>query len=201
MRETRLRTRARARIRRPVNPSRAETISPWKTGFSAPYPGVLPRRRPHRPRFCLVGGPFPGKIGRKTRPRGRTAAENPAFPAGSGPCRPTHSPVSAAAVCFRRRIGPGFRRARGRLPGSPHRRPDTRPGFPPGGPGSGPSDTPPRGDRPPPPGLRPAPAQTSALCSGEGLCDPQGGSNPWALRLETAAHSRVKFREIRPPGV
>ena len=35
----------------------------------------------------------------------------------------------------------------------------------------------------------------------KGCVPPQGGSNPWALWLETAAHSRVKFREIRPPGV
>lgn len=38
---------ARARVRRPVNPSRAETISPWKNRFF----------RPVRRGFCPDGGP------------------------------------------------------------------------------------------------------------------------------------------------
>ena len=98
MRETRLRTRARARVRRPVNPSRAETISPWKTGFSAPYPEVFaPTAAPQAP-FLPRWRPFP----RKNRP------ENPA----PGPeCRrkPGFSARIGAALSD---TPPGFRRGR-----------------------------------------------------------------------------------------
>ena len=108
MRETRLRTRARTRkaARKPV--TRRDNISLEKPVFSPRTPGFLPRRRPYRPRFCPIGGPFPGKIGRKTRPRGLNAAGNPAFPPGSGQRCPTHRPVSAGEGVLPPSDRPGF---------------------------------------------------------------------------------------------
>ena len=94
MRETRLRTRARARVRRPVNPSRAETISPWKTGFSARTPGLCPDGGPTGPVFAPLAALSPEKSAGKPGPgaaqplktrlfrpdRGRAARHTARFP-------------------------------------------------------------------------------------------------------------------------
>ena len=149
-----------------------------KRGFFAPTPAVpAPEGRPNAP-FCpgaarLLPGPAPEK-----GPAWPGFAPDPG--ARAHPWRP-----GSARVCgFSPRLRPFFSAVR-RLP---------------------PAETPPAKPAARPGKARPWGWQTRLpwsafpLRRGE-VCAPRGDQISEIRRLETAAHSRVKFREIRGPGV
>ena len=207
-RKTRLPARPRVRVRareEPANPSRPETISPGKRLFSPGRPGFLglfaPVRRPTAALFAPVTALFAEIFPETPAPvaflRRQTRLFRPNFARS-----PRHTAPDRAPVCGFSPGGSAFR------PGNATRRPVFAPATPytarlfaPVTPALTRPGTPARLPRPGQSGLRPAPTQTSPLRRGEGLCDPQGASDPWPLRLETAAQVRVKFREIGAPGV
>ena len=136
----------------------------------------------------------------------RYAAPQPPFLPRWPPFSRKFSPENPAPVCFLPRSARLFRPICARPPrhSAPDRAPVCaahRPAFRPGDPGFARPGTSAQLPRPGHPGFCPTPTQTSPLRRGEGLCDPQGASDPWPRRLETAAQVRVKFREIGAPGV
>ena len=207
-RKTRLPARPRVRVRareEPVNPSRPETISPGKRLFSPGRPGFLglfaPVHRPTAAFFDPVAAFYAKKSPGKPRPGVLFSPISPAFSPDLRPVTPAHRPGSRSGVRFSARWIGFLPRQR---PAPPDLFPGNaahRPAFCPGDPGFARPGTPARLPRPGHPGLRPAPTQTSPLRCSEVPCDPQGASDPWPHRLETAAQVRVIFREIGTPGV
>lgn len=118
-------------------------------------------------------------------------AAPPAPPSGN---RPPGAPAPAAGPPLRpRRRRPVFRRAAARSrPPSPDRKPPPRPA--PGAPAEGPPPPRPRAKKSAPPAPRPGRPRAQARA-------PRGNQIPGRGLQETAAPSRVNFREIRDPGV
>ena len=163
--------------------------------------GFLPRYAAPRPPFLPRWPPFSRKFSPENPAPVCFLPGNPGFFARSSPGRPGTPPRIAPRCAVFRPVDRLFVPATPRLPGLRPGRAAHCPAFCPGDPGSARPGTPARLPRPGQPGLRPAPAQTSPLRRGEGLCDPQGASDPWPHRLETAAQVRVKVREMGAPGV